>query len=155
LESAFRFKGGKLTIAKSKQPLNVKWSRELSNEPSSVTISKDIAGRYFVSMLCEFESIKLRVSSKMVGVDPGLNHLFISSDGFKQKKPKFIKYQAKLATFQQRMSKQQQNSSNRNKARQKVARLPAKIAGSKLDALHKASRKLINENQVVCVENLR
>jgi putative transposase len=154
-KSAFLFKEGKLYIAKSNEPLSVKWARELSSEPSSVTISKDSAGRYFVSMLCEFEPVSLPVSPKTVGVDLGLNHLFITSDGFKQKNPRYTKkYQVKLAYLQKRMSKKKKGSSNRNKARQKVARLHAKIADSRLDALHKASRKLINENQVVCVESL-
>jgi putative transposase len=154
-KSGFRYKDGKLYMAKSSQPLSVRWSRELSSEPSSITISKDRAGRYFISMLCEFEPIKLRVSPKTVGVDLGLNHLFIDSTGFKQKNPKFTKiYQNKLAYLQQCLSKKQKGSSNRNKVRQKVARLHAKIADSRLDALHQASRKLINENQVVCVEDL-
>jgi putative transposase len=145
----------RLYMAKSKEPLDMKRTREHSSEPSSITISKDCAGRHFVSMRCEFEPVKLPVSPKTVGVELGLNHLFITSDGFKQKNPRHTKqYQVKLTYLQQRISKTKKGSSNRNKARQKVARLPAKIADSRLNALHKASRTLINEKQVVCVENL-
>ena len=67
-KTAFKYRDGKITIAKSKDPLNIKWSRELPSEPSSITISKDAANRYFVSYLCEFESKSLPISNKTVGI---------------------------------------------------------------------------------------
>ena len=153
--SAFSMKEGQLFIAKSKEPLNIRWSRELSSEPTSITISKDRAGRYFVSMLCEFEAKPMPISNKTVGIDLGLTDLFITSDGEKSGNPKFTKrYEQKLAYLQRELAKKQKGSNNRAKARLKVARLHAKIADCRMDATHKASRKLINENQVVCVENL-
>ncbi|WP_257281625.1 transposase [Endozoicomonas sp. ISHI1] len=153
--SAFKFKDGQIFIAKSKEPLSIRWSREPSSEPSSVTISKDRAGRYFVSMLCEFEAKAMPIRNKTVGIDLGLNDLFITSDGEKSGNPRYTKrYKQKLAYLQCQMSKKQEGSSNRAKAKLKVARLHAKIADCRMDATHKASRKLINENQVVCVESL-
>ena len=153
--SAFSMKDGLLFIAKSKEPLNIRWSRELSSEPSSITISKDRAGRYFVSMLCEFEAKPMPISKNTVGIDLGLTDLFITSDGEKSGNPKFTKrYEQKLAYLQRELAKKQKGSNNRAKAKLKVARLHAKIADCRMDATHKASRKLINENQVVCVENL-
>ena len=153
--SAFSMKEGQLFIAKSKEPLNIRWSRELSSEPTSITISKDRAGRYFVSMLCEFEAKPMPISNKTVGIDLGLTDLFITSDGEKSGNPRFTKrYEQKLAYLQRELAKKQKGSNNRAKARLKVARLHAKIADCRMDATHKASRKLINENQVVCVENL-
>ncbi|AUI88964.1 transposase (plasmid) [Vibrio azureus] len=155
-KAAFKYKDGLLFIAKSKQPLNIKWSRELPSEPSSITISKDKAGRYFVSMLCEFEPTALPVTPNMVGIDVGLNHLFITDSGEKVDNPRhFKRYEKKLAYLQRQLSKKQRGSKNRDKMRHKVARLHAKIADSRLDNLHKLSRKLINENQVVCVESLQ
>lgn len=155
-KAAFKYKDGQLFIAKSKQPLNIKWSREIPSEPSSITISKDKAGRYFVSMLCEFEPTALPVTPNMVGIDVGLNHLFITDSGEKVDNPRHTKrYEKKLAYLQRKLAKKQKDSKNRDKARQKVARLHAKIADSRLDNLHKLSRKLINENQVVCVESLQ
>ena len=155
--SAFRYKDGQLFIAKSKQSLNIRWSRELPSEPSTITISKDKAGRYFVSMLCEFESKPkpMPVTAKTVGIDLGLNSLFITDNGEKVDNPRHTKrYANKLAYLQRKLAKKQKGSKNRDKARQKVARLHAKIADCRLDNLHKLSRKLINENQVVCVESL-
>ncbi|HHY0551927.1 TPA: RNA-guided endonuclease InsQ/TnpB family protein [Vibrio parahaemolyticus] len=155
-KAAFKYKDGQLFIAKSKQPLNIKWSRELPSEPSSITISKDKADRYFVSMLCEFEPTALPVTPNTVGIDVGLNHLFITDSGEKVDNPRHYKrHEKKLAYLQRQLSKKQRGSKNRDKVRQKVVRLHAKIADSRLDNLHQLSRKLINENQVVCVESLQ
>ncbi|MGI9274185.1 MAG: RNA-guided endonuclease InsQ/TnpB family protein [Endozoicomonas sp.] len=154
-KAAFKVKNGQLFIAKSKEPVNIRWSRELPSEPSSITISKDMAGRYFVSMLCEFDAKPMPISNKTVGIDLGLNDLFITSDGKKSGNPRHTKrYEKKLAYLQRKLAKRQKGSSNRAKARLKVARLHAKIADCRTDATHKASRKLINENQVVVCENL-
>ena len=154
-KAAFKVRNGQLFIAKSKVPLNIRWSRELPSGPSSVTISKDRAGRYFVSMLCEFDAKPMPISNKTVGIDLGLNDLFITSDGNKSGNPRHTRrYEKKLAHLQRKLAKKQKGSSNRAKARLKVARLHAKIADCRMDATHKASRKLINENQVVVCENL-
>ena len=154
-KAAVKVRNGQLFIAKSKVPLNIRWSRELPSGPSSVTISKDRAGRYFVSMLCEFDVKPMPISNKTVGIDLGLNDLFITSDGNKSGNPRHTRrYEKKLAHLQRKLAKKQKGSSNRAKARLKVARLHAKIADCRMDATHKASRKLINENQVVVCENL-
>ena len=155
VSSAFKFKDGQLFIAKSKEPLNIRWSQPLSSEPSSITISKDCAGRYFVSLLCEFEAKPMPISNKTVGIDLGLTDLFITSDGKKSGNPRHtLRYQSKLAYYQKQLAKKKKGGKNRAKARLKVARIHAKIADCRMDATHKASRTLINENQVVCVESL-
>lgn len=154
--SAFKYRDGKLYMAKSKSPLDVRWSRELPSAPSTVTISKDAAGRYFVSCLCEFEPASLPITAKTVGIDVGLKDLFVTDTGFKTGNPRHTaKYAKRLALLQRRLSKKQKGSKNRAKARLKVARIHAKIADCRMDNLHKLSRKLINENQVVCVESLK
>jgi len=153
--SAFSYRDGQLFIAKSKEPLAIRWSKALPCAPSSITISKDHADRYFVSCLCEVEMETLPVVAKTTGVDLGLKDLFITSDGFKSGNPKYTnKYAAKLAYLQRQLAKKAKGSRNRAKARLRVARLHAKIADCRRDATHKATRTLINENQVVCVESL-
>ena len=153
--SAFSMKNGQLFIAKSKEPLTIRWSQTLPSEPSSITISKDQAGRYFVSMPCEFEAKPMPVSNKTVGIDLGLTDLFITSDGKKSGNPRHTRhYEQKLAYLQRQLAKKHKGSNNRARARLKVARLHAKIADCRMDATHKASCTLINENQVVCVESL-
>jgi putative transposase len=154
--SAFKYVDGNLFMAKSKAPLKVRWTRPLPSAPSTVTLSKDNAGRYFVSCLCEFEPVSLPVTTSTVGIDVGLKALFVTDTGFKQDNPRHTaKYAKRLALLQRRLSKKQKSSNNCAKTRMKVARIHAKIADCRLDNLHKLSRKLINENQVVCIESLK
>ncbi|MEF5046986.1 RNA-guided endonuclease InsQ/TnpB family protein [Escherichia coli] len=154
--SAFKYRDGKLYMAKSKEPLDVRWSRPLPSAPSTVTITRDAAGRYFVSCLCEFEPVSLPITVSTVGIDIGLKDLFVTDTGFKTGNPRHnAKYAKRLAVLQRRLSKKQKGSKNRAKARLKVARLHARIVDCRMDNLHKLSRKLINENQVVCVESLK
>ncbi|MDX1266135.1 MAG: transposase [Oceanisphaera sp.] len=154
--SAFKYRDGKLFLAKSKTPLDIRWSRELPGEPSILTVSRDQTGRYFVSCLCEFEPQKLPVTPNMTGIDLGLKDLFITDQGERVGNPRHTaKYATRLALAQRRLSKKKLGSANRAKARQKVARLHAKISDCRQDGLHKLSRRLINENQVICVESLK
>ena len=155
-KSAFRYKDGKIYIAKSKEPLAIRWSRELPSEPSTITISKDSAGRYFVSCLCEFKPTKLPISKNTIGIDLGIRNLFITDTGETVGNPRHTKrYETKLAKAQRRLSKKKLGSANRAKAKLKVARIHAKISDCRNDNLHKLSRKLINENQVICTESLK
>ena len=152
---AFTFRNGELKLAKCDKPLDIRWSRTLPSDPTTVTVFKDQAGRYFVSCLCEFEPTLLPVTDKKIGIDVGIKDLFVTSDGFKSGNPRHTaKYAAKLAKYQRRLAKKKLGSKNRLKAKVKVARIHTKIADCRSDSLHKLSRKLINENQVVCAENL-
>ena len=152
---AFTFKSGELKLAKCDKPLAIKWSQPLPSDPTTVTVSKDQAGRYFVSCLCEFDPTLLPVTDKKVGIDVGIKDLFVTSDGFKSGNPRHTaKYAAKLAKYQRRLAKKTLGSKNRLKAKRKVARVHAKISDCRLDNLHKLSHRLVNENQVICAENL-
>ena len=154
-KAAFRYRDSEITIAKTAMPLPIRWSRPLPCEPSSITISRDRAGRYFISCLCDFTPEVLPVTPRMTGIDLGLTDLFITSEGMKSGNPRHLKrYEARLAYLQRRLAKKQKGSKNRAKARNKVARLHAKIADCRRDAIHKATRTLVNENQVLCVESL-
>jgi putative transposase len=155
--SAFKWDGRALKLAKMDAPLAIRWSRTIPKaaKVTTVTVSKDAAGRYFVSLLCDDTvSPKPEVTGK-VGIDLGLTHFAILSTGEKVAAPNtFRKYEAKLAKLQRRLAKKQKGSKNRAKARLKVARLHAKIADARRDFLHKLSTRLINENQVIAVESL-
>ena len=155
--SAFKWDGRSLKLAKMAEPLAIRWSRTIPKaaKVTTVTVSKDAAGRYFVSLLCdEVVSPKPEVTGK-VGIDLGLTHFAILSTGEKIAAPNtFRKYEAKLAKLQRRLAKKQKGSKNRAKARLKVARLHAKIADARRDFLHKLSTRLINENQVIAIESL-
>jgi putative transposase len=154
--SAFRYTQGQLYLAKCKAPLNIRWSRALPSEPSTATVSKDWAGRYFVSMLCEFEPEQLPVSPRMIGIDLGLTHLFTRCDGAREPNPRHTqRHAARLTLLQRRLARKKPGSANRLKAKRKVARLHARISDTRQDHLHQVSRRLINENQVICVETLK
>ena len=152
---AFTFRNGELKLAKCDKPLDIRWSRTLPSDPTTVTVFKDQAGRYFVSCLCEFEPTLLPVTDKKIGIDVGIKDLFVTSDGFKSGNPRHTaKYAAKLAKYQRRLAKKKLGSQNRLKAKVKVARIHAKISDCRSDSLHKLSHRLVNENQVICAENL-
>ena len=155
--SAFKWDGKVLKLAKMNTPLDVRFSRTIPRaaKVTTVTVSKDAAGRYFVSMLCD-DTVqpKAEVEGK-VGIDLGLTHFAILSTGEKVAAPNtFRKHETKLAKLQRRLAKKQKGSANRKKARLKVAKLHAKIADSRKDFLHKLSTRLINENQVIAIETL-
>jgi putative transposase len=158
MSSAFKWDGKSLTLAKMDNPLDIHWSRPLPKgaKPSSVTVSKDSAGRYFVSILVEEDIKHLPVLNKQVGLDLGLKSMVITSDGQTHGNPKFFhKEEKKLARAQRRLSKKQKGSKNRAKARLKVTRIHARISDRRRDSQHKLSTKLIRENQTVCVESLQ
>src|SRR5438876_1296029 len=155
--NAFSWDGHHLTLAKMDAPLPTTWHRPLPDgcKPSSVTITKDDAERYFVSILVEEDMKPLEVTPKMVGLDLGLKSLVITSDGHTHGNPKFAASdEKKLAKAQRRHAKKQKGSKNRAKARLQVARIHKKIADRRRDYQHKLSIKIIRENQVVCVESL-
>ena len=155
--NAFTWKKQALTLAKMDAPLSIVWHRPLPDgcKPSSVTITKDEAERYFVSILGEEDIKAWEVTPKMVGLDLGLKSLVITSDGQTHGNPKFFaKEEKKLAKAQRRHAKKQKGSKNRNKARLQVARIHKKIADRRRDYQQKLSTKIIRENQVVCVESL-
>jgi putative transposase len=138
-------------------PLDIHWSRPLptGSTPSTVTVSKDAAGRYFISILVEEEITSLPVTPQTVGLDLGLSSLVILSTGEKIGNPQFFrKDEKKLARAQRRHAKKQEGSKNREKARRKVARLHARIADKRRDYQHKLTTRIIHENQFVCVETL-
>ena len=155
--SAFKWADGKLRIAKMGAALSVRFSRTIPKAAivTTVTVSKDCAGRYFVSMLCTDQvQAKAPVAAK-VGIDLGLSHFAILSTGEKIAAPNtFRKNEEKLAKLQRKLAKKTKGSANRKKAKLKVAKLHAKIADSRKDFLHKLSTRLINENQVIAIETL-
>ena len=155
--SAFKWDGSTLHIAKMDAALNVRFSRTIPKaaKVTTVTVSRDCAGRYFVSMLCTDQvRAKAPVAAK-VGIDLGLSHFAILSTGEKIAAPNaFRKNEEKLAKLQRRLAKKTKGSANRKKAKLKVAKLHAKITDFRKDFLHKLSTRLVNENQVIAIETL-
>ena len=155
--SAFRWnaEARTLTLAKIEAPLDIHWSRTFTGTPITITVSKDTAGRYFVSFLVEEEIGSLPVVNAMVRVDVGLKDVAVLSTGEKIANPRLLRRsERRLAHLQRNLARKQTGSMNREKARLKVARIHARIADQRRDGLHKLTTRLIRENQTVCVESL-
>ncbi|MFI2064293.1 RNA-guided endonuclease InsQ/TnpB family protein [Streptomyces mirabilis] len=156
--SAFRFRNGELRLAKMSEPLRIVWSRPLPEgaKPSTVTVSQDNAGRWFVSLLCDDPSVQpLPATGQAIGVDVGLNHLLTLSTGEKIANPRHERRdRAALARQQRRLAKKEKGSANRARARLKVAKIHARIADRRRDTLHKITTRLVRENQTIVIEDL-
>jgi putative transposase len=147
---------GKLRLPKIGD-VPVRWSRPLPSEPSSVTVIKDSAGRYFASFVIEPKPGPgmLPEADPVVGIDLGLGHFAVLSDGQKITAPKFLRRAEELLKRRQReLSRKQKGSANRDKARLKAARAHAKVADARRDFHHQLSTALIRDNQAVAVEDL-
>jgi putative transposase len=135
--------------------VSVRWSRPLPSGPSSVTVILDAAGRYFASFVVEVGEDPLPASGSEVGIDLGLTHFAVLSDGRKVSNPRFLRRaERKLRKAQQALSRKAKGSRNRAKARVKVARVHARVADTRRDWLHKESTRVIRDSQAVYVENL-
>ena len=147
-----------LSIPKCKN-IKIKKHRDFAGEIKTVTISKTCDDKYFVSILVkidEFAINKNNETNKCIGVDLGIKDFAITSDGTKYKNNKYLKKSMeRLEKEQRKLSKMVKGSSNRNKQRIKVAKLHCHIKNQRIDYSHKLSHKLINENQVICLESLK
>ncbi|PWI11124.1 transposase [Streptomyces sp. NWU339] len=149
---------GRLNLPKIGE-VRVRWSRALPAVPSSVTVIKDAAGRYFASFVVgtdpAADAARMPASDQAVGIDLGLTHFAVLSDGTKIDSPRFLRRaEKKLKKAQRELSRKQKGSRNREKARRKVARAHARVADARREFHHQLSTKLIRENQAVAVEDL-
>ncbi|MBE9169447.1 transposase [Pleurocapsales cyanobacterium LEGE 06147] len=131
--------------------------REIKGSIKTVTITKNSCDQYYASILFEDGTKKpiQSIEGNAIGIDLGLTHFAITSDGSKFDNPRWIKkYERNLKIKQQQLSRKQKGSNNRNKSRKKVAKVHNKITRCREDFHHKLSRRIVNENQVIVVENL-
>ncbi|NEE28829.1 IS200/IS605 family element transposase accessory protein TnpB [Streptomyces sp. SID7982] len=155
---------GLIALAKQSGPLRIRWSRPLPAgvRPVKLTVTRDRAGRFFVSVLVEeriepLPPLFLRDGGapKAVGLDLGLAALVTLDDGEKVDPPRLLKkYGAKLADLQRSLHRKKRGSRNLEKARQEIARLYALIGDVRRDALDQLTTRLVRENQVLVVEDL-
>ncbi|MFB7848234.1 RNA-guided endonuclease InsQ/TnpB family protein [Streptomyces sp. NPDC056053] len=146
--------GGDLSLPKIGD-VRVKWSRNLPSVPSTVTVIKDAAGRYFASFVVGTEPETLPDVEPVVGIDLGPGHFAVLSDGTKIDAPRFLRRaEKKLKREQKRLSRKAKGSNNRTKARVKVARAHAQVADARREFHHQLSTRIIRENQAIAVEDL-
>jgi putative transposase len=155
--NAFRVKDGRLWLAKMDAPLNIRWSRPLPDgaEPTTVTVSRDPAGRWHVSILVEQQIAQYPPTGVATGIDAGLTALATLSDGRKVTNPRHERRDRKrLRKAQRNLARTQKGSKNREKARVKVARVHARITDRRRDHLHKTTTMLVRESQALAIEDL-
>ncbi|MFI2074057.1 RNA-guided endonuclease InsQ/TnpB family protein [Streptomyces triculaminicus] len=146
--------GGDLSLPKIGD-VRVKWSRNLPSVPSTVTVIKNAAGRYFASFVVETEPAMLPRTEPVIGIDLGLGHFAVLSDGTKTDAPRFLcRAEKKLKRAQQNLSRKTKGSNNRDKARVKVARAHAQVADARREFHHQLSTRIIRDNQAIAVEDL-
>jgi putative transposase len=158
--AAFRMKHGALWLAKADAPLRFVWTWPnvdvTALDPTSVTVARDPAGRWFVTFhVVQPDPAPLPTTGQAAGVDTGLTDFAVLSTGEKIGHPKdWERHQKRLKRYQRRLARCQRGSSNRTKARVKVARVHARIADARRDFLHKISTGLIRRFDVIAVEDL-
>ncbi|WP_369391682.1 RNA-guided endonuclease InsQ/TnpB family protein [Streptomyces sp. CG1] len=147
--------GGKLRLPKIGD-VRVRWSRSLPSVPSTATVIKDAAGRYFASFVVETGPQEvLPTTTPEVGIDLGLGHFAVLSDGTKIDSPRFLRRAEKqLKKAQRSFSRKTKGSADRDKAKVRLARAHARVADARREFHHQLSTKLICENQAIAVEDL-
>ena len=149
----FSIKGDEVYLAKIGivKPI---WSRELPSEPSSVTIIKDCANRYFLSFVVEVEPISIDANNQSVGIDLGIKTFAVMSNGEKAVSPCYKALDSKVRKLQRKLARQQKDSNRRRKTRIQIAKRHHQIADTRKDFLHKLSTKVVSENQTIVLEDL-
>lgn len=152
-KGGFSIKGENVYLAKIGK-LKTHWSRPLPSEPSSVTVIKDRAGRYFLSFVVEIEPDSKPALNPSIGIDLGLKTFAHLSTGEAVVSPSYSLLERKIRKSQRKLSRRKKGSNRREVMRLKVAKLKAKQADKRKDFLHKLSTRVVSENQVIALENL-
>ena len=158
--SGFRYRDGYLFLAKMSTPLTFTWSwpgiDPASVEPTTVTVSRDPCGRWYVSFAVDVAAPEpLPATGAIVGVDLGVKDFAVTSDGEKIANPRHLaRKAANLARYQRRLARCQRGSANGQKARAKVARAHRKVRAARQDFLHRASARLVRDHDVIVIEDL-
>ena len=151
--SAFSLQGESVYLAKIGVVKPI-WSRPLPSSPSSVTVIKDSAERYFLSFVVEVEPVKIKAKSPSIGVDLGIKTFAACSDGTKYHSPDYAPLYDRIAQLQKQLARRVKGSNRWERTRLRIAKLHCRIDDMRTDFLHKLSTKLTSENQAVVLEDL-
>ncbi len=130
------------------------WSRELPASPSSVTVIKDCANRYFLSFVVDIEPISVEAKNQSIGIDLGIKTFAVMSNGEKAVSPNYKALDRRVRKLQKKLARQQKDSKRRNRTRIQMALLHNQIADTRKDFLHKLSTRIVSENQTIVLEDL-
>ena len=150
----FVIKDGKLNIPKC-NGIKIKLHREIIGKMLSVTLSRTPSNKYFASVLCELDIPEPEYKGDVIGIDFGIKTFITTSDGIKVDPPKYYrKSESKLKRLHKQVSKKQNNSKNKYQANKILAKAYEKVVNQRTDFLHKLSKQLTNDNQVIYIEDL-
>ena len=149
----FSIKGDSVYLAKIGDVSPI-WSRELSSEPSSVTVIKDAANRYFLSFVVEIEPVQVDAKNQSIGIDLGIKTFAAMSNGEMVKSPDYSKLDKRLRRKQKQLARKVKSSRRREKTRLQIAKLHNEISDIRKDFLHKLSTRVVHENQGITLEDL-
>lgn len=152
-DNAFKLSGDTVTLAKIGD-LKPVWSRDIPSIPSSVTVIKDAANRYFLSFVVEVEPVQIDAKNQSIGIDLGIKTFAVMSNGEKAFSPDYSNINRKVRKLQKKLARQQKGSNRRNKTRLQIAKQHNRIADTRKDFLHKLSTKIVSENQAIVLEDL-
>ena len=134
--------------------VNPIWSKKMPSEPSSVTVIKDCANRYFLSFVVEIQPIQVEAKNPSIGIDLGIKTFAVMSNDEKVESPGYKELDRKVRKLQRKLARQPTDSRRRTVTRIKIAKLHNQITDTRKDFLHKLSSKIVNENQVIILEDL-
>ncbi len=126
----------------------------MPSAPSSVTVIKDCANRYFLSFVVEIEPVQIDAKNPSVGIDLGIKTFAVMSNGDQAASPSYKELDRKIRQLQKKLARQPKDSKRRNKTRIQIAKLHNQIADTRKDFLHKLSTKIVSENQTIVLEDL-
>jgi putative transposase len=130
-------------------------SKDFIGKIQNVTITKTASREYYISILVDTIKEQLPKIDKQIGIDLGVKTFGTTSDREVIENPKILsKYEKRIKMLSRRLSKKKKGGKNYQKARIKLAKLHQYIKNQRLDFLHKTSSRLINENQIICLESL-
>lgn len=151
----FKLEGKKIFFAKFRDGIRVVEDRKLDGEFVLATLSKTTTGKYYIAIIVKKEMRSLPIIDKVIGIDLGIKDLIVCSDGIKYPNIRpLASLEKKLKYKQRQLSKKAKRGNNRKKAKHKVALIHEKIKNTRSDYIHKMTKAIVNENQVIIAEDL-
>ena len=150
----FKIIGNEIKIPKLKSPIKFKKHREIEGEIKSISITIKPSGKYYLNILVDKEISPLPKKNKIIAIDMGLKNYITTSENQAISSPDCRKYERRLKILQRRLSRKKVGSNNYRKLSKKIARIYEKMNDIKNDFLHKLSRRIIGENQIIIIEKL-
>ncbi|OMH40222.1 RNA-guided endonuclease TnpB family protein [Desulfurobacterium indicum] len=151
----FRIEGDKIKIPKLKTPIKLKKHREIEGKIKSISITKLPSGKFYLNVLVDREIEPLPETDKVVAIDVGLKSFCTLSTGEKIENPRhLLKTEKRLKKLQRKLSRKIKGSNKYLKLQKNIAKLHEKITNQRNDFLHKLSKRIVGDNQVVIVEDL-